>query len=402
MSLSLKTKIFSSLEEAGSTGLLLEALATSDSPLLLFVKGMGVERIDFFTKDSEIVDRWLERLAGYEFLFLEDPDNFKASELQWNELDPNSNEELIVCHIKEAHPQFDQLRAHPSVPPMMAPLGIPEESRLKFLQEIEIQSPDETLSRFTSILQEFRTSVKSIDPLVWAVLVGDVIAITLHSKLLDKAVQIADEHRLGLAPLWNNSDRVIQIFSSYDPKGSEISLWAKIFATLPTPQLINTLETHLGSEGEPQILKLMNYRALHSPEELVEICFGSKPLIQKILLQWLTPHWKPFHYGRLLNSLDQALRSSADEDLVRLWISALVRASKSNAFDDLAKIFRPKFFRIWGTKTDIASKRMILNAISESPSTECREFLRKIRKYVQGELADHVEKMLLAYRQVKS
>lgn len=380
----------------------LESFSLNDSPLLLFMKGLGVERIDFATSDMEIIDRWLERVASYELLFLEDPDHFKFSELQWNEVDPRSNEVLIQSFHKETRISLDPLKTHFSVPPMMAPLGIPEEARLKFIQEIEIQLPDETLSRVTSILQEFRTSVKKIDPVIWAMLVGDVIAIALKSKLLEKAVQIAEEHKVGMAPLWNNPDRVSQIFLNYDPKGAEIPAWAKIFETLSTPQLIAMLENFLGSDCGPQILKLMNFRALHTPEELVEICFQSNPLIQKILLQWLSPHWKPFHYGRLLNSLDNALRSRMDEDIIRLWISALMRASKTNAFDDLVKLFQPKFFKIWGTKADIASKRMILNAISENPSSECKEFLKKIRKYVQGELADQVEKLLHGYRQVKA
>ena len=91
MSLSLKTKVFNKLQSSGQLSLdlldektllpsgELESFSLNDSPLLLFMKGLGVERIDFATSDMEIIDRWLERVASYELLFLEDPDHFKFS-----------------------------------------------------------------------------------------------------------------------------------------------------------------------------------------------------------------------------------------------------------------------------------------------------------------------------------
>lgn len=403
MAVSLKTKIFEDVSSGRASEIVLNNASGLDEwPILLFIKGLGIEKIVFHTHDQEIIRRWEERLTSYETLFLEDPDNLKFNECQWDEIDPNSNSALISAVRIQQERDRNYLQVNSSVPPMNAPLGITEDARVKFFSEARRQSPQEVLSRFLAILREFRSGTQRMDPVVWACLLGDTLTIALEEKLLEKAIQIADEHKLHLSPLWNNLERTQKFFAAYDPKSNEVAAWSKIFDSLPSQQLVTYMEILLGTPAGPQILKLMNHRAQQEPGTLIDICFSSNALVQKLLLQWLAPMWKPFHYGRILNALESALSHSGDSDLVRLWIVALLRSSKANAYDDLAKLFQPKFFKIWGSRTDLASKRMILNALSEYPSAECREFLRKIRRHVQGDLADQVEKLLLGYREVRS
>ncbi len=408
MGLSLKTRILDDLQNQVPRAIDLHhsssAFNLDEWPLLQFLKGMGIQSVEFFTKDPQAIERWSERILGYELIFLEDPDSLKMIECQWNELDPLNNQILIQCKIASAGVFEDRshLTDTYSVPPMHAPLGISEEARLKIIDEVAHQSPQDVLSRFVSILQEYRTGAKKIDPVVWAFLVGDIVTVALDSKLLEKAIQLIDEHKLALAPLWSNTERVQRLFAAYDPKPSELVPWARIFDSLSTAQLMTYVEALLGTPAGPQILKLMNMRAQQDPAELVDICFRSQALTQKLLLQWLAPHWRPFHYGRILNALDTLLQSPVDPELLRLWLQALIRASKTNAFDDLVKVFKPRFFGLWGARTSLQTKRALLNALAEQPSSDSIEFLKKIRAFVHGELADQVEKLLHGYREVKS
>lgn len=414
MGVSLKSRIFESgellqaLELDLETGQMvypdgrLESVSLDEWPILSFLKGMGFGQVQFNSNDAGLVERWAERIYGYEQLFLEDPDNLKVMEFNWDEVDPQSGRCLIRC-IRQSGPT-NPARQQTSywVPPMLAPLGITEDQRARFVSEIESQSAAETISRFTTILNEFKRASSQIDDQVWGALLLDFITITLKEKHLDRAIQIAEEHREALIPTWSRFDKVQEALSAYDPKPTELALWAKIFEGISTQALVGFLQHFLGSTAGPQLLKLMNFRAQRDPELLVDFAFDSPASVQKLLLQWLAPHWKPFHYSRLLNAFEESVRRNADEDLMKLWMGALLQASKAHVFGDLFKIFKPKLFGLFGNPAPLTARRAIIRVLAEHPSADCREFLKNIRKYVQGELADQVEKLLQTHREVRS
>jgi hypothetical protein len=371
------------------------SIQLDDLPILLFLKGMGCLSVRISTHDKDIIQRWTGRIQTYEQLYLSDPDSLKINECHWDEFP--SHGDVPVITVKFHSTPHKETTQSWWVPPMLAPLGISESTRLQFLSEVEDQSPNSILNRFSSILEEYKKSSAQLDAVVWAFLLSDSIAIALEAKQLDVALEFCQSNTGALRPVWSHSSRVIRMLKAYDPKAAETIKWAQLFETFSNTQLVELLEEIVPSEAGPQSLKLLTLRAQQSPEELANLAFHAKPFHQRLLLPRISHHWKPFHYGQVLQALETSLAERTFEDLSRLWVSALVRSSRRHAFEDIEKIFRPRFFGFLGSRISQEAQKIILQALAEIPSTECYEFLKRIRRHVQGELADVVEKILKGY-----
>lgn len=372
-------------------------------PILVFLKGTGFSRIEFRTNDEAIIDRWINRIQQYEQKFIQDPENLHFDECLWDELSPESEEPLIHCvrlEIQKA-PQKLRKRKH-HVPPMEAHLGVDARSVERFVDEIRQLSPKDTLLRTQFILQEFKQSKKDVEGIQWAQLIGDIISVSLEAKHLDKAIHIAEENRTLLRSLWSDSQRVVRIFSAYEPKSQELKTWSKIFDTLPLEDLVRYLESHLSSSAGPQIVRLMNERAPKHTEQLFAICIRENASMQKLILQWLSPHWQTQHYRDLLKCLFQSLKRGDDLELVNHWINGLLRSYPSLALQDLKSFFEPPKFLAKLFKKDKQitphSQKSVLVALGEHRSTEVLQFLKDIKPWTQGEAADEIERQIHTYR----
>lgn len=371
-----------------------QPLNIDEWPVLIFLKGFGCSRIQFLTKDLSVIDSWASRILNYEQIYLADPDSLKITECHWNETDPVSGQALIQCDFEQVEPQLNRLQRQFAVPPMEGPLGISESAVQSFISEIRTESPNDTLSRFVWILHEYRQSALIQDPAAWTALVADIIAVCLENNQLNKAEQIADQHRESLTLVWSQSDRLARLLSSYDPKVFEIRTWMKIFETLPSVQLIERMESLLATSAGPQTLKLISSRVHQNAEEIIEICFRVSPSLQKILLQWLLPQWRPAHFDRILINLKKSFENSAERELQRLWILALIRSSSRNAFDELREHFKTSF-PFWGKRSrNKTIQRVIIEVIAENQNSEAREFIKSIRKNLATDLVALAESII--------
>lgn len=371
-------------------------------PILLFMRGVGFERIVFQPGALEVIELWAERIQRYENEFIEDPENFARDEYHWNEKSIDSDQLLIECLLGHTRSERIQINTASSVPPMDAPLGISSEATQSFLDEIRRQSPQEIFQRVLSILVEYERDARLKDEVQWAKLVGDIIAVALHSHLLDKAQRIINEHRTHLEPLWTDADRVLRLLSAYDPKPSELQDWAQIFDGCKTETLLGFLETHLSSTAGPQILKLMNYRAQREPDHLLPHIRSQPVNVQKLLMQWLAPQWRPKHLIFLEGALGLLINNNSDQELFKVWIHAMLRASPKEAFESLSEHFKsPKWF--WKKKElNPAFQHALLMVLSEDQSIEVLDFLKSIRKNVSTDLTHQVDKIIDSYRKGRS
>ena len=359
-------------------------------PIMIFMKGLGFEKIIFKTTDTTVLENWAQRITTYQQEYLFDPENFRSEECQWNESDETSGLANIECHWESKHPSKDHLKTTMLVPPLEAPLGVDTETSRKFIDEVSGQSPQEILLRVHSLLKEYEKDSKNKDPQLWGSLVADVVSVALESRFLEKAIEIAETHSSTMENLWDSSyERVARLFSAYDPKGAELFSWSRIFSTFPSAELIKSYESYLASPAGPQMIKLLNYRIQNQSDEMIDICFEEGESIQKHLLQWLTPHWREKHYSRILLQIENRTHPS----LTRLWVTALLRSSTSRALLDLEKFFPKKSF--WERRrSDAHFQSLILDILAEHPSTETALFIRKIKSRLTGKLAGQAETIL--------
>lgn len=363
-------------------------------PILIFLKGFGCSKIEFRTQDTALIDAWSSRILGYEQSYLADPDSVKVNECQWDEVDPHSGIALIQCFFE----RIENLRANqtlrPSVPLMEGPIGVSSSASMNFIRELETETPTDTLHRFSFILNEYRSYGLINDAKTWSMLIGDVMAVCLEHGQLNKAKQISEEHRDALAAYWLDVQRTVRIISAYDPKVFELNNWMRVFDTLPSSRLIEMLDSLLTTPAGPQTLKLISARTHENPDEMIEICFRSDAAIQKLLLQWLLPHWRPAHFERVLKSLNQSTKRQDASEIQRLWILALVRASSRNAYDELKSFFRPKLF-VWKDSNPQKNlQKIIIHTLSENPTSETREFMKSVLKFLKGDLSQLAERII--------
>lgn len=371
---------------------------TEDWPIFLFLKGIGCQKVYFEPQAKEVLDLWTQRMSEYEQEFIQDPENFTTADHFWNEKSSNLSVNLIRCEFAELQVEKIQISLGP-VPPMEAPLGIPEEAARRFVEEIQTQSAKETLHRILQILKEYDREARAKDLTIWSNLVADVLCISLQNHLLDKSLQVANDHTEVLKSIWSQTDRVVQIFAAYDPKGSELSQWAKLFETCSTTDLLRCLENHLSSVGGPQMIKLMNYRAQNQAEELIEICFSYEGKFTRQLLQWLAPHWRQKHYARIRESFLKTLkRKDRDLELIHGWIHALLRSSRREAFLELKKLFKKRNFFWKRPPVDISIQKEIVSALSEDRNSETYAFLQEIHPRASVEISNRIEELLQHFK----
>ncbi len=365
-----------------------------DWPILIFLKGFGCSKIEFRTRDINLIDAWSARILSYEQSYLSDPDSVKVDECHWDEVDPHSGIALIQCFFERIESFRANQMAQPAVPLMEGPIGVPSSAALNFMRELETESPIDTLHRFTLILNEYRSYGLIKDSKTWSLLIGDVMAVCLEYGQINKAKQIAEEHREALSAYWTDVQRTSRLLASYDPKVFELNHWMKIFETIPSSRLIGMLESLLTTPAGPQTLKLISARTHENPDEMIEICFHSDSAIQKLLLQWLLPHWRPAHFEKILNNLHQSKKRKDGPEIQRLWILALVRSSSRNAYDELYEFFKPKLL-IWGSSHPQKKlQKLILQTLGENPNSETREFMKRILKFLKGDLAQYAEQII--------
>jgi len=372
-------------------------------PGFSFLKGMGFDRIEFYTDDREKIEVWADRILQYQQDFLQDPDYLAVDDCHWNEKDYHSNQILISCHGLKSR-KFAPQEIALDLPPMDAPLGVDPLAIAAFKNEIRNQKSEDTIHRIQNILVEFRAAKSDFDPLIWSNLVADLIAVSLENKLLSKASRLAEEHKTELKHAWDDTRRSIRLLSAYEPKVDELSEWANIFQSFNSEDIISFLSTHLSSKAGPQIVKLLNYRVQTEFESFIEICLHGNGAIQKLLLQWLSAYWKPQHYHLILAQLHRALKETNDLDMINYWVQALLRSYRSQALEDMRQFFSNKkwyqgFFK---SKKNLElgplEQRNFLKALSEHPSADILRFFAEIKQDVRGGLADEVERMIRSYQ----
>jgi hypothetical protein len=373
---------------------LTQIINLDDWPILIFLKGFGCSKIEFRTRDTNLIDAWSARILGYEQSYLADPDSVKVNECQWDEIELHSGMALIQCFFERIESFRTTQLAKPAVPLLEGPIGVPSSAALSFMRELETESPIDTLHRFTLILNEYRSYGLIKDSKTWSLLIGDVMAVCLEHGQLHKAKQIAEEHRESLSAYWIDVHRTSRLLASYDPKVFELNNWMKIFETIPSSKLIGMLESLLTTPAGPQTLKLISTRTHENPDEMIEICFQSESAIQKLLLQWLLPHWRPAHFEKILKNLHQSRKRKDGPEIQRLWILALVRSSSRNAYDELKAFFKPKLFTLGSSHARKQLQKLIIQTLGENPNFETREFMKSILKLLKGDLAQYAEQII--------
>jgi hypothetical protein len=134
---------------------------------------------------------------------------------------------------------------------------------------------------------------------------------------------------------------------------------------------------------------------------MIQICVSSPLKTQKILAQWLAPHWRPKHYAVIQQQLENALRQR-DPDCIQPWLQALLRSYLAKALEDLKTHFQPK--KIWQSlfskkTSDQKMQEQILLALEELRSVEILNFLKDVRPHVQGRPAHQIEKMIGQFKE---
>jgi hypothetical protein len=367
-------------------------------PPFSFLKGMGFKGIKLQSPSTEEVERWSERIEGYQHEVIADPDYIIFEECIWDEEAQQGKQ--IECLV--ARPRYNKIVTPTmTVPPMRGPIQIDKNSIAAFVEEIRNYKDKDTLTRMHSILIEFRHAKDDVNKESFVRLLGDLIAVALEKNELRKAIRLATEHRQDLKSLWSDETRAERILAAYEPTQQEVEQWARIFETFELDHLVGSLKRYLSTPAGPQLTKLMNYRAQNENEKLTEICIQQPPDIQKILLQWLSPFWQPKHYGPLFSALLSALQRRDDLELVNYWIQALLQSYRSQALSDLKSLFKPvsliDSLMKKKKKIPLQQQRDVLKAISEHPSAEVIHFLKDIKPYVRGGVADEVERVIHAY-----
>lgn len=374
-------------------------------PSFVFLKGLGFKRIHFRQPSDSSLNQWRERVESYQQLYIQDPEYLHIDECIWDEIDPNLDEPVIECVRESTRVEVHKPEAY-KVPPMLGPLAIDPAEKEAFIQEIRSHSEADTIRRTLSILKEFRYSSQNFDERLWDDLLLDILGSILEIGDLDRALQLVDDHQNDLRNGWNSTDRIVRVLAAYEPKRAELEKWARVFRSLSLERLISLLDGLLSSPAGPQIIKLMNFRAAQDPEGLIGICLQQNPGIQKILLQWLSPHWKPQHYRQLFEALRTALERGSDKELIQYWIQALFRSYRDQALSDLQSFFRnraaPKRWLGISNQADLNKQKSILSALEEMPSTDILMFLKEIRSKVYGRNVDYVERLINNYRMQKT
>lgn len=373
-------------------------------PAMVFLKAVGFDRVKIHRLDPDGLSQWLERMASYEQLFLQDPEYLNIDEAEWNQLDADSSSFLVECFQTDGRPRSQpaiQPRSFTMAPPLQASLGLQPENTKLFLEEIRSQSTLETLRRIEHILNEYKLSDAEREPEVWAFLVADIIVISLGHRFLDRSVHLSQNHEYDLLPVWREPERALRLFSAFDPKPAEIPTWAKIFKSCSHINLLNLYDRSLGTSANPQIAKLLNFRAGENSDEFLKILPQAAKKHQELILQWMGPHWQSRHFDALRNFWISKSRD-ADTDFVRLLIQSMLRARRADALDEFEKHFRkPSWFgKLTARELEIA--KLILSVLMENPSIETAEFFRKVRSRVSGELADRIEKYLAHFSKVRT
>jgi len=381
-------------------------------PTLNFLKALGFREILFRRPSNGQISSWMGRLESYQQLFIQDPEYAGAGEFVWNELDPESETSLIECFRANAEPstqpfeetvQVIELRLGP-VPPMMSNLSVDEYALRAFINEIEGNKLEDCLARFESIFDEYRVTQGLNLPDDTSSLVASVICFALERKQVDKARSLVQANEKILKNIFSDPAWIIRLLEIYEPKTTEIQSWSEVFKLIATTQILDLIQSQPATKAARQLVKLMSIRVGREHEELITLCFQVATAKQKILLQWLSPHWRPKYYPQLWIQLEKSLQSS-DLELIQLWMQALLRCYSAQALEDLKNYFYPMSFwkRIWSkSQSKEDSQTRLLNALNENRSTEILKFLKDIRPYVRGKSAHHVEKLISSFKERKA
>lgn len=372
-------------------------------PSLAFLQGMGFSKIEFNSPSKESLALWIHRIESYEQSFLEDPDYIDVEACVWDELSEDGDSKVIHCQLKLKN-QSGLSASNPSyhVPKLAAPLRIDPRAAEAFVNEVRNQKSEDIILRTHSIIKEFREAKKSADQDSLSRLVTDIICISLENHHLNKAVDIYESNRELLKNIWGDDERAIRLIASYELSPHEFARWYSLFETLSNDRLVSLMKNSLGTAAGPKILQLMNQRAKESTTELIEICLNQGFDVQKLLMQWLAPLFQIQHYSMATQGLKTALENNADIGLINSWLMALLHSYQTQAFSDLSSYFKPK--SLWSQilrpkpKISYEMQRNIIQAIGESPSKETLQFLKQIKPFTKGGLADQVDKLISNYK----
>ena len=373
-------------------------IQVDDFPIFVFLRAVGFESVILKPESHQYWDVWTQRMAEYEQIFIQDPENLVIDECVWNELDSASGEFVIQCLLPATHtPSTRQsLKAQVGLPPpFAAPLKIDPVALQKFVEEVQRQSAQETLLRIQSILREFKQDSRRTTPETWSNLLCDVLTIALESRELEKALQVARDHQEDLKRIWNDHARFLRLCGAYDAKPQELSDWASIFESLENRMLVIYLQQNLHERAGPQILKLMHARIQRDPDRMIEFCLANQAEIQKQLLPWMTPYWKLKHFTLVQSEFERAIQRGDGEGDLKLWITSLLKCAPHQALQDLERYFQKK--RAFWKRDFPHVQKAILAALQEAPGSESIAYLKRWKLNVQGVLADRIERILSLY-----
>lgn len=378
-------------------------------PGFSFLKALGFREIVFRSASPMILEQWTKRIEDYQQKYIEDPEYSGFDDFIWGEPDPDSDTPIIDC-LKQSpfeertsdRLKVIQLGLGP-VPPMLAPLGVNAKALQSFRDEVENERPEDSLRRINALVEEYKSVQEQSLPPEWTHFLGSILQLSLSQRQLELASQMGRKYADDLRSIFSDDVWTTRLLEAYEPKAPEIKVWSEIFLGLTTKRAIDLLQRSLGTKAGTQLVKIVSTRASQDPESLANLCFSSPPEVQKILLQWLAPYWRPKHYPKILENLEASFLGK-DFELINSWIHALLRSYAAQGLTDLKKHFQPK--RFWNflkspQPSEAEAPNYILNALQEHRSAEILRFLKEIKPLTKGKSADQVEKLIHSFRERK-
>jgi len=368
-----------------------QIFVVEDGSIFLFLKGLQMERIRISTPNEKTIEDWHNRIAGYQSIFIEDPDEFVCKEYEWNAFEDSLSEPVIECFFNERAVKR-RLTGTPlsSVPLLVGPMRLDSKDLEAFLFEIENQRPEDTLLRMQAILKEYQ-AVKKDSLTENAQFIYEIFILALEHHQIEKALQIWTDY-IDHQPL--SLLQYKRILFAMEPKAESREAWLHFFESIKKEQWLQLLGELKDTPTEQRLLKILSYKAQKSPEDFIQISVECPPNVQKHILQWVSSRWKPHHTKFIQRALEYSMANPLHASLIPAWILAYMRSAPQEAFEYFERHFKQKRF-FWKTPSGTTpAQRILLEVIKENKTIESMEFLKKIRPLCSGIIQDQIASIL--------
>lgn len=357
-------------------------------PLFIFLRGIGFKKVQFNACSKSDLARWSERIQSYEQLYIEDPESLVVSNCKWHEL--NESQQLVVeCTLDERR-DLHEFSGQSVVPPFKAPLGVTEEARINFIEEISNESPKDTIKRFFLITQEyFKEDSLDAEQELLEQVVKSLLLLSFEFHCFDIIQKVREKYSATVGKLLNNRDFLKESLEKSEPLPGEFFAWADFFKPTPYEHLISLLNE---PSIERRISKVLQMRSLEDPEGVINIFFNSSLEIQKKLFSTLCNHFTVHHVQRLLDLMKEIKEPSFKSNLM----SQAIKLHSQTAL----KFCSQSYFsgsRFGSQKVQSENYLPIINAIEAAPKDERVSFLKKHLKRLDSHGQSIAKKLLLKW-----